>query len=86
MCEHRDFKAMVAVNRLEDSGRFMADVTVTCSECDLPFEFLGLEPGLKMNGAAVSIDGTELRIAISPRGAQPNPLQRMYHGAQKFDG
>jgi hypothetical protein len=86
VCEHKDFKANVAVNRLEDSGRFMADVTIWCTECETPFEFLGLEPGLNLNGAAVSVDGLELRIAISPRGSQPNPFQRMVHERTKFDG
>ena len=86
MCDHKNFKANVAINRLEDSGRFMADVTVRCAECDLPFEFMGLEPGLNLNGAAVSIDGLELHIAISPRGAQPSPFHRMMHGGEKFDG
>lgn len=85
MCEHKNFKAKVDINRLQDSGRFMADVRVHCADCELPFEFLGLEPGLKMQGAAVSIDGLELRIAISPQGAQPNPFQQMMHQTNKFD-
>jgi hypothetical protein len=85
-CKHHNFKANVAVNRLEDSGGFMADVRITCTECDLPFEFIGLEPGLKMQGAAVSIDGQELRIAISPMGSRPNPLQQVIHERTKFDG
>lgn len=44
-CQHKDFRANVAVNRLEDTGRFMADVTINCSQYGLPFLFLGLEPG-----------------------------------------
>lgn len=85
-CEHEDFHAHVAVARLEDSGNFMADVTIKCSVCDLPFQFVGLEPGLNMAGATVSVDGLEARLAICPQGARPNPMQVMGFGVRKFDG
>ena len=74
-CKHMNFAAHVAVNRLEDVGRFTADVTIKCAECGLPFQFLGLEPGLKMDGAAVSVDGLEARLAIAPKGKVLTPLQ-----------
>lgn len=76
-CKHEDFKASVGVARLEDSGGFMAEIRIHCTQCGLPFQFLGLEPGLDMQGARVSIDGLEANIAIAPKGAKPNPLQRM---------
>lgn len=69
-CEHRQFQASVNVNRLEDSGRFMADVAIVCEECGLPFSFLGLPPGVDMEGATVSIDGTEGRFALTHRPTQ----------------
>jgi hypothetical protein len=78
-----NFKAHVGVARLEDTGRFSAEITVNCADCGLPFQFLGLPAGLIMNGAAVSIDGLEARMAISPQGAQPNPFQAMT--GRKFD-
>lgn len=67
-CEHGDFAASVTVNRLEDSGRFEADVRITCTQCGVPFRFLGLPAGVDLNGAAVSVDGTEARLAIAPPG------------------
>jgi len=86
MCDHHKFAAKVKVARLEDSGRFMAEIRVTCSDCGKPFQFLGLEPGLDLDGARVSIDGLEANIAIAPEGARPNPLQRMQFNINRFDG
>ena len=86
MCEHHNFKAAVKVARLEDSGQFMAEVTVMCSDCSKPFQFLGLEPGLDLQGARVSIDGLEANLAICPEGAKPSPMQRMAFNINKFDG
>ena len=63
-CPHEHFAANVNVNRLEDSGRFCADVTIKCAQCDTPFRFLGLPCGIDLNGAAVSADGTESHLAI----------------------
>lgn len=81
-----NFDASVAVARLEDSGRFMAEIRIHCTGCGKPFQFLGLEPGLDMNGARVSLDGLEANIAICPQGAKPSPLQSMSFNIQKFDG
>lgn len=84
-CKHENFAANVSVARLEDSGRFMAEIRICCTECGAPFQFLGLEPGLDLQGASVSIDGLEANIAIAPEGVQPSPLQRMAHGVRGFD-
>jgi hypothetical protein len=67
-CEHMNFEADVVVNRLEDTGRFNADVRIKCVECGVPFRFIGLPYGLDLNGAACSVDGTEGRFAIAPKG------------------
>lgn len=67
-CEHKNFSADVVVNRLEDTGRFNADVKIRCTDCDTPFRFIGLPAGLDLNGAAVSVNGEEGRFAIAPRG------------------
>jgi hypothetical protein len=69
-CAHEEFNARVAVNRLVDGDAidFNADVTITCRQCGAPFKFLGLEQGLNLDGAAVSPDGTEARLAISADG------------------
>ena len=70
-CEHKDFAAHVSVNRLEDSKRFQADVTIHCSVCGKPFRFIGLPLGLNLVGAAMSVDGREARLAIAPEGELP---------------
>jgi hypothetical protein len=67
-CQHEDFEAAVDVHRLEDSGRFQADVRINCKECGLPFRFIGLPAGLDLNGAATSADATEARLSIAPKG------------------
>lgn len=67
-CQHTNFQSFVTVNRLEDTGRFSADVTIKCVDCETPFRFIGLPIGLDLNGASVSVDGTEARLAIAPEG------------------
>jgi hypothetical protein len=74
VCEHKDFAANVAVNRMEDSGRFMADVTVRCKDCDLPFQFFGFPIGLDFDGVTISPDATEVRLPIVPYGEAPTIL------------
>lgn len=73
-CPHMAFEAEVKVARLEDVGRFMAEIRVRCTGCGTPFQFLGLEPGIDLNGARVSIDGQEAHIAIAPKGTVLSPL------------
>lgn len=80
MCEHKDFEAQVDINRLEDTGQFAADIRVRCSECNLPFQFIGLPTGLNMEGAAVSADATEARLAIVPYGQAPTVLDGLVKG------
>lgn len=86
MCDHHNFHANVRVARLEDTRGFMAEITIKCSECAKPFQFLGLEPGVDTQGARVSVDGLEANIAICPQGSKPSPLQRMAFNVSKFDG
>lgn len=71
-CKHESFAAEVDVNRLETSGRFSADVRIKCADCGHPMKFLGLPMGLDLNGAAVSANGQEARLAIHPAG-EPVP-------------
>lgn len=76
-CNHMNFAAQVSVARLEDKGAFTADIRIRCIECGIPFQFLGLEPGVDMQGARVSIDGLEARMAICPQGAAPSPMDNI---------
>lgn len=80
MCKHEEFEGKIAVARLEDSGRFQAEITIRCKQCGEEFQFLGLEPGVDLNGARVSIDGLEAHLAICPKSSKPSPLQRMVTG------
>lgn len=73
-CDHPDFIANVKVNRFEDSGGFLAELTVTCTRCKLPFQFLGLPLGLSFVGATMSADGREARLAIAPSDRVFHPL------------
>lgn len=67
-CKHENFLADVQVNRIENVGKFQADVRIKCVDCGVPFRFIGLPCGLDMNGAAVSVDGCEGRFAVAPKG------------------
>ena len=65
-CNHEDFKANVDVNRMEDSGRFIADIRVECTQCGTPFHFVGVNYGLSFSRPALSADGCELHIPLMP--------------------
>lgn len=72
-CSHDEFTAQVSVSRLHDIGRFMADVSVWCRDCGLPFSFTGLPLGISLDRATLSIDATELRLPLEP-GPRPIPV------------
>ena len=74
-CPHMNFRADVRVNRISDTGRFSADVTIKCVECGVPMRFIGLPVGSDPEGACVNIDGTEARMAIAPRGEVASALE-----------
>lgn len=76
-CEHMNFDAAVRVARIEDKGRFMAEIRITCRDCGIPMQFMGLTPGYSISGAHVSLDGLEANIGIFPDGSQPNPMQAL---------
>lgn len=80
-CEHEEFSAKVDVHRLTGSKsgamQFQAEVHIECAKCGRRFHFLGLQPGIDLQGARVSIDGLEARLAICPEGEQPSPLDRI---------
>ncbi len=67
-------KADCTIEFTEDSGRFLLGVRVHCQDCGKPFVFLGLPAGVNLEGAAVSVDGTEARLAIAPEGTVPTAL------------
>lgn len=69
-CRHEDFRAEVKVTRLLDTGAFMAEISVECSQCGEPFRFRGVDAGLNFERPAVSIDGLELNAPIEPEGVK----------------
>jgi len=73
-CKHEAFDSKVAVTRMEDTGQFLAEITIECLQCHRPFQFLGLTPGLDLRGAAMDLDGLEARLAIVPQGEELSPL------------
>lgn len=88
-CQHEQFRATVKVGRLTkvEGGPvtgYTADVRIKCANCGLPFQFLGLEPGIDSQGARVDLEGTEARLAICPQGSKPNPFQRMRFNIKAF--
>ncbi len=78
-CEHEAFFVNTNIARMPavEGGpivRFQANVTIVCDQCQTPFRFIGLPAGVDLNGAAVSIDGCEARLAIAPKGEVITPL------------
>lgn len=74
-CKHESFVCEVMVNRIEDVGRFHADVRVVCDQCKTPFRFIGLPAGLDYNSPTVSVDATEARMPIAPKGEVLSELE-----------
>lgn len=75
-CPHMNFAVQANVGRLlrsdEDSTivGFTMDVTVKCTECNKPFEFVGLPMGYSPYRPMCSVDGQEARMPIKPVGEQ----------------
>jgi hypothetical protein len=70
-CEHKTFKASVRVGRLTDGDGgavtgHVADITICCARCELPFRFIGLPFGAQHHTATTSVDGLELRAPLEP--------------------
>lgn len=90
-CAHMNFHADVRVGRhLDDATEthvigYSAEIRVKCAECGKPFQFLGLPMGVDTHGARVSVDGLEARLALSPEGVQPSPINRMQFNISKHD-
>ena len=72
-CKHTEFTSTVGVARLEDIGRFCAEIQITCAQCLTRMVFLGVPMGMDYNGARVSFGGHELRVGIHPEN-EPVPV------------
>jgi len=65
-CTHEDFVARVAVTRILDVGKFVAEITVECTVCGEPFRFVGAPAGFDCGRPTCSIDGLKLHAPIEP--------------------
>lgn len=70
-CQHFRFFANCMIFRLTDEEGgpvtgFTAEVTVKCSDCNMPFQWLGVDRGLSMASPMASADGLKLLAPITP--------------------
>ena len=70
-CEHMNFRCEASIGRLSqvEGGPitgYCADVRISCTECGVPFRWIGLAAGNHPSQPRVSIDGTELRAPLEP--------------------
>lgn len=76
-CEHEDFLAEVAVQRITETEGgpvkgFYAEVQVWCAKCQEPFVFRGMPIGMAQSEPRMSPDGTEARLPVIPQSADPH--------------
>lgn len=84
-CQHTNFSATVQISNLSDTGRWMSEIKISCAECGVPFAFKGLPIGANLDGAAVSADGTEARIAVEPVVTKSEPLKVIFLDGPAID-
>lgn len=75
-CRHEAFRADVATFRFEDTGRFISEIKIECSQCALPFRFVGVPAGLSWDRPSTSIEGCTLNAPI-----EPENVRRLADGA-----
>jgi hypothetical protein len=73
-CQHMNFEARANISRCQRSETdptimaYFCELTVRCTLCGAPFEFIGLPMGLSPGGPRCSVDGHEARLPIKPKG------------------
>lgn len=78
-CQHLNFAAYVSVDRIckgdvtEKPSAFLCEVRVRCIECQIPFEFVGVNAGLLWDRPCCDASAQELRIPIQPKGVKLLP-------------
>lgn len=71
-CKHEQFMTESKVFRLTDDvdsdkiTGYCADITIHCSQCMKPFQFIGLPMGLSKSYPTTCPEGIELRVPIKP--------------------
>lgn len=73
-CAHENFSADVKVMRIGDGNdvirNFVAEISVRCADCDLPFHFVGPDAGFSFKRPTVNVGATTLHAPVSPGVAQ----------------
>lgn len=72
-CQHVNFTVFADINRIVDKGAFLAEIRIVCRDCNLPFEFVGVDAGLMFNRPMASPDAQELRAPVRPKGSDVLP-------------
>ena len=71
-CQHKRFECRCSVTRLTDEENsekvsgYSADIKISCVDCGIPFEFIGVPGGYSPVQPMVNFDCTELRAPIKP--------------------
>jgi len=71
MCDHLSFSIQSKVARLTDTEDgpakdFMLELRISCNECGLPFEFIGVRNGISFTEPRSNISKQELCLPIKP--------------------
>ena len=79
-CKHDNFHAHVDVTRVGDADPpvgmpkgYLAEVKINCTECGSPFEFIGVDAGLRWDKPMATPDAQTLRAPIRPKGSMILP-------------
>lgn len=68
-CKHFNFAAETRVNRFEDNiGAFSVDLTIRCTDCGKPLEFVGMPLGCSFYGPTTSLDGLTATLPATIQG------------------
>jgi hypothetical protein len=78
-CRHEQFTSFVAVHRLEDTGRFIAELRIWCVDCREAFRFQGLQPGVLHERPSCSMDALEARLPVEPE------IEKQLFGGARFE-
>ena len=70
-CQHVNFLSEASIGRLSEIEggpitSYIAEIRIKCTDCGLPFRFLGLSAGSHSTEPRVSADALELRAPIEP--------------------
>lgn len=81
-CLHnKSTQAHVEVAYLEDTERYSIELRVSCIDCGVRLQFVGLPMGLDLTGGATTDpDGLVARLLAVPEGTVPAPLEGVAAG------